>query len=113
MTMQDKVRAVQDSPALPDLCRAGSNISSSRAFGHSVRGLDEEWPAEQNHNQQQDGGTVNGCEKGGRILLRQAIRGGDGGQNGTSALGPSSIQPWFRQQGPGSTSRFGRGNRGI
>jgi hypothetical protein len=74
MTMRDKVRAVQDSPALPDLCRTGSNISS-RAFGLSARGLDEEWPVEQDHDQQQDGG-LNGCEKGGRILLRQAMRGG-------------------------------------
>jgi hypothetical protein len=78
-----------------------------------VRGLDEEWPLSRTMTSSSRMGVLNGCEKGGRILLRQAIRGGDGGQNGTSALGPSSVQSWFRQQGPGSTTMFGRGNRGI
>jgi hypothetical protein len=38
---------------------------------------------------------------------------GESGQDGTPAFGPSSVQSWFRQQGPGSTTLLGRGNRGI
>lgn len=79
-----------------------------------MRGLDEEWPVEQNHDQQQqqDGGTEWLRKGGAHLATPSDQRGGDGGQNGTSALGPSSIQSWFRQQGPGSTTMFGRGKQG-
>ena len=55
------------------------------------------------------------AKKGGASCLAWQAKRSEGKADKTERppLGPSSVQSWFRQQGLGSMTMPGRGNRGI